>query len=119
MSNDIYQYVAAIPCEYSDEVLIGLADIMGIEFDKEKYFSALNYDGDLNSINNVCIFHDPTNKDRFIIGELNADYNLVLVRCTQKEHEVIKKYMLDKTNESSLSIEFMSIFFYNLCIYFL
>ncbi len=99
MDNDIFQYSTALPCEMCEEVVIELTEMMGIEFDRKKYDDAINYDGnDSRDVNNICILRDPNNKDRFIICVANDIYYHIIVRCSKEEHEVVKNYLLDKTN---------------------
>jgi len=100
MNNDLYQYSTAISGEIIEYVLIELSNIMEIQFDREKFDKASYNGGGLDDINNVCVFRDTKNKDRFIIGNLSGEFVGILVRCTQKEHETIRKYLLDKTNKS-------------------
>ncbi|NLD48292.1 MAG: hypothetical protein GX660_14045 [Clostridiaceae bacterium] len=100
MNNDLYQYSTAISGEIIEDVLIELSNIMEIQFDREKFDKALYNGGGLDDINNLCVFRDLRNKDRFIISDLSEDYNTILVRCSRKEHKTIRKLLIDKTNKS-------------------
>jgi len=106
MSSDIYQYETALPGEICEEVVVELTEIMGIEFDSKKYKDAIEYQEDMISINNICVFHDQQKKERFIMCVTNDHFFRIVVRCTYQEHDKVKRYLLDRTNKAYEDYEF-------------
>jgi len=94
MDNKIYQYGGALPPEMCDDVIVEVTCMMGIEFDKKKYYDAMH------SSNGVAVFRDPNNKDRFALIAAIDTYHTVIVRCTEEEHEKVKNYLLKQINMS-------------------
>ena len=100
MNGEIFQYGTNIPSDFSKDVVIELSDIMGIEFEKNKFEVAFKYNGELDDIECVCVFRDAGNKERFIICACGCDFDKIIVRCTKKEHNNIKKYLYYITNKT-------------------
>lgn len=99
MSKRLYQYEAMIPEDYSKFAVEKMTKIMKVEFDINKYNRAIRNE-EYTSPECICVFRDQNNDERFVMLDTNGPnfvYDIV-IRCTEEEHEFIKKSLLETVN---------------------